>query len=128
MPGPARAGVLIYAKNLEVLSGFYQTLLGLKVLAADAEHRVMENDDAQLVLHAMPPHLAAAVVIASPPDPRVEQAIKPFFTVESLAEAEVLARQLGGFVFGPTWDGPGFQVRNACDPEGNILQLRQRAA
>ncbi len=128
MLGPARAGVLIYAKTLGPLSRFYVELLDLRVLALDDEHVVAENADIQLVLHAMPAHLAADVSIASPPEPRQEQAIKPFFTVTSLAGAERRARDLGGFVFGPTWDGPGFTLRHACDPEGNIIQLRQLAA
>lgn len=128
MPGPARAGVFIYAKDLPRLSRFYETLLGMWVLAADDDHRVIENQDQQMVLHAMPAPLAAEVVVKTPPEPRTEQAIKPFFTVASLERAEGEAAHLGGFVFGPTWEGPGFIVRNACDPEGNILQLRQPAA
>ncbi|MFM8443830.1 MAG: glyoxalase/bleomycin resistance/dioxygenase family protein [Methylococcus sp.] len=128
MPGPSRAGVLIYAKDLGKLSRFYNELLNLRVLAADAEHVVAENNDIQLVLHAMPAHLVAKVTIASPPELREEQAIKPFFTIASLAAAKQQAQELGGFVFGPTWEGPGFTVRNACDPEGNIIQLRQSAA
>ena len=128
MPGPAKAGVLIYAKNLGTLSRFYEELLDLRVLASDNEHVVAENNDIQLVLHAMPAHLAAEVTIASPPEPSEEQVIKPFFTVASLDVAAQRAQQLGGFVFGPAWTGPGFAVRNACDPEGNIIQLRQSAA
>jgi|GEM_PF-2150983 len=70
MPGPSRAVVLIYAKDLGKLSRFYQELLNLRVLAADAEHVVAENNDFQLVLHAMPAHRVADVTIASPPEPR----------------------------------------------------------
>ena len=43
VPGPARAGALIYAKDLERLSGFYQQLLGMKLLKADVEHHVIES-------------------------------------------------------------------------------------
>ncbi len=28
----------------------------------------------------------------------------------------------------PTWPGPGMRVRNVCDPEGNIVHLRERGA
>jgi predicted enzyme related to lactoylglutathione lyase len=125
MSGPARAGILIYAKHLEALSRFYEQLLDMRVLAADADHRVVENADQQLVLHAIPPYIAAQIEITAPPQPREEQSIKPFFTVASLSAAAAAATELGGFVFGPAWDGPGFRVRNACDPEGNILQLRE---
>ena len=128
MPGPSRAGVLIYALDLERLSSFYEHLLGMRVLAADAEHRVLESDDIQLIVHAIPPEYAVGVTVAAPPEPRSEQAIKPFFTVPSLARAEADAAAFGGFVFGPQWDGPGFRVRNACDPEGNVIQFREFGA
>lgn len=128
MPGPARAGVLIYALRLDALSRFYEQLFGMRVLVADAEHRVVENDDVQLVLHAIPPAHAAGITVSVPPQPREAQAIKPFFSVASLAAAEAEAARLGGYVFGPVWNGPGFTLRNACDPEGNIVQLREWAA
>lgn len=127
MPGPARAGLLIYAKNLASLSRFYEELLSLRILTADGERVVAGNDDVQLVFHAIPAQIAAQITISSPPEPRAEQALKPFFTVASLAVAEQQAPEFGGFLFGPTWEGPGFVVRQACDPEGNIIQLRQSA-
>ena len=127
MPGPARAGILIYAKNLDRMSGFYERLLGMRRLVADLQHQVLESEDIQLVMHAIPQHIADTITLSNPPAPREDQAFKPFFTVESLAAAEGLAAQLGGQVFGPVWSGPGFSVRNAMDPEGNIVQLRERA-
>lgn len=124
MPGPARAGALIYAKHLHALSAFYQALLGMKPLAQDAEHHVLENADLQLVIHAIPAHIASTFEIAVPPEPRQEQAIKLFFTVDSLADAEQQARALGGGVLGPVYEGPGFEARNAFDREGNVFHLR----
>jgi len=127
MPGPARAGALIYAKDLERLSRFYQTLLSMQLLSADSEHHVIESADIQLVIHAIAPRIAATFEIASPPEPREEQAIKLFFTVPSLANAAATARSLGGALFGQEYAGPGFKVRNGYDPEGNILQVRENA-
>ncbi len=125
MPGPARNGVLIYAKDLAAMARFYTGLLGLRVLLADAEHQVLESDDGQLILHAIPPHIAASFSIASPPELREEQAIKPWFSVPSLAQAEQAAPALGGRLFGPAYTVQDMTLRNACDPEGNILQLRE---
>lgn len=127
MTGPARAGVLIYAKDLARVSTFYERVLGARVLHADHEHRVIQSSDAQLVIHAIPPRYANEVVVATPPEPRLQQAIKPFFTVASLALAERTAAQCGGLVHGPVWPGPGFRARNVCDPEGNIVHLREPA-
>ena len=128
MSGPARTGVLIYAKNLEMVSSFYERVLGTEVLHADNEHRILQSPDTQLIIHAIPPQYRDSISIEVPPVAREEQAIKPFFTVESLAEAERTAELCGGRVWGPVWPGPGMRVRNVCDPEGNIVHLRERAA
>lgn len=128
MPGPARTGVLIYAKDLAKVAAFYQHVLGARILHADAEHVVLESPDVQLVVHAIPPPYADSIVITDPPEARLEQAIKPFFTVDSLAVAERVAEDCGGRVHGPVWPGPGFRARNVCDPEGNILHLREPVA
>lgn len=127
MPGPARTGVLIYAKNLLEVSAFYEQVLHAAVRHADAEHRVLESADVQLIIHAIPEPYRSAIVIEAPPVAREEQAIKPFFTVDSLAAAEAIAERCGGRVWGPVWPGPGLRVRNVCDPEGNIVHLRERA-
>lgn len=127
MPGPARAGALIYAKDLEQLSRFYQTLLSMTLLSADAEHHVIESADMQLIIHAIPPHIAAKFTIATPPVPREEQAIKLFFTAPSLSAAARVATSLGGSLFGQEYAGPGFKVRNGYDCEGNIFQVRENA-
>lgn len=128
MSGPARSGVLIYAKQLSRVSDFYQKVLGAKVLLSDNEHIVLQSPDAQLIIHYIPAEFADSIVITSPPTPRGEQAIKPFFTVQSLAVAEKAAQDNGGLVLGPVWPGPGMRVRNICDPEGNIIHVRESAA
>lgn len=123
MPGPARAGVLLYAKQLDRLSVFYQRLLGMTVLDANDERQIIANADMQLVLLAMPSHAAAAIDIAVPPVPR-EQTVKAFFSVPDLAVAIATASALGGGAFDVEYAGPGFRARNVFDPEGNIMQLR----
>lgn len=125
MTGPARTGVLIYAKHLDTVSRFYSQVLDMKCLHADAERHILHSGDVQLIIHAIPPHIADSIEIAVPPQPREEQAIKPFFTVESLAKAERIAAESGGLAIGPIWPGPGFRARNLCDPEGNIVHLRE---
>lgn len=125
---PAPSGTLIYAKNLDQVSAFYERVLDAQVLHADPEHKVLQSSDAQLIIHAIPAQFADAMVISTPPVPRQEQAIKPFFTVNSLAAAELAAQQSGGLVWGPVWPGPGMRVRNICDPEGNIIHVRELQA
>lgn len=123
MSSPARTGVLFYAKDLGAVSAFYEQLLGATVVHADETHRVLQTPDVQLVIHAIPPPYAQGIAIRIPPVPREDQAIKPFFTVERLADAEAQVGLLGGQLCGPVWSSPGLAVRNVCDPEGNIVQL-----
>lgn len=125
MPGPACAGALIYAINLEKISDFYQQLFDMALLKADAEHHVIESTDFQHIVHAIPLPIASTITVSSPPEPRDQQTIKLFFTVANLASAEILAHALGGEIFGPTYDAPGFMMRNGYDPEGNIFQARE---
>ncbi|KFN20546.1 VOC family protein [Aeromonas bestiarum] len=125
MPGPARAGALIYARDIGLLTHFYRTLLQMDIRSQDAAFVVMENDDIQLLIHAIPESIACDIDIQVPPILRKQGAIKLFFTVPSLAWAEARAADLGGGLLPQQWPGPGFVLRNAFDPEGNILQLRE---
>lgn len=125
MPGPARAGALIYAKDPGLLTHFYRTLLQMDLLSQDEQLVVLENGDFQLLLHTIPEPYAGQIEVTQPPELRERSAIKLFFTVSSLAWAEAKAADLGGGLLPQQWSGPGFVLRNAFDPEGNILQLRE---
>jgi hypothetical protein len=81
MSGPARTGVLIYAKNVLSVSAFYERILGAKVTREDDDHRVLQAPDVQFIIHAIPEPYGSSIVIQVPPVAREEQAIKPFFTV-----------------------------------------------
>lgn len=108
------------------MASFYETLVPMTRVHASEELIVLQSPDLQLIVHAMPPAIASTVVITSPPERR-ETALKLFFTLSSLAAAEATAARLGGEVFSEQWQGPGFRVRNACDPEGNLFQVRESA-
>lgn len=127
MPGPSRNGVFIYTLDAERLAGFYEAVLGLGRVHTSEQLIVLGLPDAdlQLVIHPIPPPIAATIIITSPPERREDTALKFFFTVPSLAAAQRIAAGLGGAVDDPQWTGPGFVVRNAVDPEGNIFQLRE---
>ena len=124
-PAPARAGLFIYAKDIKRLAHFYQTLLDMARTHTTPDLVVLSSADLQIIVHAMPPHLAADVQLASTPPSREQAAFKFFYTVPSLAAATGTAATLGGDVRPEQWSGLGFVVRNAIDPEGNIFQLRE---
>jgi predicted enzyme related to lactoylglutathione lyase len=127
MSGPARAGLFVYAKDLERLAKFYETIASMARLHSTADLIVLESPDFQLLVHRIPTHIAEGIVITSPPQRRENSALKFFFSVKSIAATSTAAAELGGVVFPEEWAGPGFLVRNACDPEGNVFQIREFA-
>jgi predicted enzyme related to lactoylglutathione lyase len=127
MSGPARAGLFIYAKEMSRVAGFYESLLGMARAYASPELVVLRSPDIQLTVHAIPSAIASSISVSSPPGQRDNAALKFFFTVPSIAEARANAPALGGEVLAQQWQGPGFRVCNAVDPEGNIFQVRESA-
>ena len=128
MSGPARAGLFIYAKELERIASFYEGVAGMQKIHTSDDLIVLESTDIQLLVHKIPEPIASEITIDSPPGPREDTALKFFFTVPSLAQARLAAERLGGEVFNENWKGPGFLVCNAMDPEGNIFQVRENLA
>lgn len=125
--GPASAGLFLYAKDLEAVARFYESVLDMRRLHATSEIVVLHADGLQLVVHAIPAPIAATIHIQSPPEKRTETALKFFFTVPKLATVSALATALGGEVMAERWLGPGFIAANANDPEGNIFQIREKS-
>lgn len=128
MPGPAKSGLFIYAKDLNGLANFYESVLGLRRIHASSDLVVLQSNDMQLVVHAMPPEVASNIVIASPPAPRWAAALKFFFTVPSIDAARAHAAGAGGGVMVERYQGPGFVACNAYDSEGNVFHVREPAA
>ena len=127
MSVPSRATALIHAKDLQRMWKFHQTLLGRRLVHADADHHVIESAQLQLIVHAIPAHFADTFEIVSAPELREEQAIKLLLTIPSLAGAFATAAALGGGFVGHAHSAAGVRVRDGHDPEGNIFQLREHA-
>ena len=127
MPGPARAGLFIYAVDPDRIAAFYEAVAGMSRLHQTPELIVLESADIQLLVHRVPAPIAAEITLTSPPRKRENTALKFFFTVPSLEGARDTASALGGEVFSENWRGPGFIVCNAMDPEGNVFQVREPA-
>lgn len=129
MSGPARAGLSIYALDHQRIARFYEAVLGMSRVHESPEVVVLQSSDIQLVLHRIPADRAATITITvtSPPQRRTS-ALKFFFTVPDIAIARSAAQEAGGDVFLELWQGPGFVVCDACDPEGNVFHVRESVA
>lgn len=100
----------------------------MRQVHADEDIAVLASPDLQLLVHHIPAHIAADIHIETPPVRREDCAIKFFATVPSLVDAGTTAATLGGQLFDERWQGPGFIVCNAMDPEGNVFQIRELLA
>lgn len=127
MANPFTAGAIVYAKDLQRLVRFYAAVADLEIVHEVADHAVLESETYELVVVAIPAATAARIVIAVPPLRRENTALKLSFLVDSLADARVVAKEAGGDLDPPAkeWSFQGMRVCDGCDPEGNMIQVRE---
>jgi predicted enzyme related to lactoylglutathione lyase len=129
MPAPVTAAAVLYAKDVAGVSAFYAAVAGLAVTESEPGHVTLEARGFQLVVVAVPPHVAARIAIESPPVRREDTPVKLVFFVRSLDAATAEVARLGGQMNPPerAWAFQGATVLDGHDPEGNVFQLRQAA-
>lgn len=108
---------MIYAKDLPSMALFYTQVLGLTPIPSTRTPSWLEFAEG-LALHAIPPHIAAGIHIATPPEPREETPIKLLFKSPDLPAT--LAR-LDSHNIPYTLRPCG--AADLFDPEGNIFQI-----
>jgi catechol 2,3-dioxygenase-like lactoylglutathione lyase family enzyme len=125
-PNPA-TGLVIYAKDLRRMTAFYQRTLGLQVVEDDATYAVLQNAQLQLVVQAIPAHIAEQIHIDTPPQAREDTPLKASHLVPSLAAVREAAAATGGVIkpASAEWRFRGQVIVDGLDPEGNVVQFRQ---
>lgn len=63
-------GLVVYAKNKQRVSAFYQMTLGLLTEASDTFHDLLRGHGHEIVVHAIPQEYATDITIEQPPRPR----------------------------------------------------------
>ena len=127
MANPFTAGAIVYAKDIARLARFYAAVADLEIVHEVDDHVVLESETYELVVVAIPAATAARIVISTPPARRENTAFKLSFAVDSLADARTATQAAGGELNPPgtEWDFQGLRVCDGCDPEGNMIQLRE---
>jgi predicted enzyme related to lactoylglutathione lyase len=122
------AAAVVYAKDLDRVSEFYESVAGLSVTAREATYVVLSGDGFRLIVVAVPHWLAMDIVISDPPTRREDTPIKLVLPVASLAAAREAAPAYGGVVDPPDreWAFDGTRVCDGNDPEGNVVQLAEQ--
>lgn len=124
-----KPSAVVFAKDVERLARFYRDVAELTVVHQDKDHVVLDEAGYQLVIHAVPQPVAAAIEIAVPPVVRERTPIKICLPVSGIAHARATATALGGQVGGTAreWTARGFRACDGHDPEGNVFQVRESA-
>jgi predicted enzyme related to lactoylglutathione lyase len=128
MSNKPKLSAVVFAKNVAQVVKFYEGVLSMSIVQADPDRIVLNSEDFQLVIHAIPKEIADTIAIAVPPEIREDTPIKLCLPVSSIAEARAKAAALGGKVRSQDqeWNGPDFRACDGCDPEGNVVQFRER--
>lgn len=130
LSGMAAAAVL-YVKNLELMTAFYVQCLGMTVTdSAEGDFEVLVGDGWELSLVSVPPAVAATIVLTDPPARRQAVPAKLAFEVAGIEGLRPVVDGAGGLVdpAGSAREFRGYRLVDAIDPEGNVVQLRERMA
>jgi hypothetical protein len=122
---PVRPAVVLFVADVPRLAGFYRALGGLSLLHEDAEHVVLAMEGMELVIHALRDESGSPRSVVTV---REDAYWKLCLPVESIAGARAVAVGLGGLI-GPVsgeWQARDFRACDGHDPEGNVLQVRER--
>ncbi len=123
-------GLVVFAKNIKRVSAFYRETLSLATEESDSSHELLRGSGYEIVVHAIPRKYAAQIKIAKPVEPRDETPFKPTFVVADLEVVRAAAVSTGGYLKPAegAWHFRGCTVIDGWDPEGNIVQFKQRDA
>ncbi|MFZ6721284.1 hypothetical protein [Undibacterium sp. Ji49W] len=119
-------GAVIYAKNLSKLSHFYEQIMQFGISHADDTYSILALSHFQLVIHAIPAHIADTFDIKTPPERREDTAIKLVLPVSDIGLARETAARLGGQIDASEheWEFQQCRICDGYDPEGNVFQIR----
>jgi predicted enzyme related to lactoylglutathione lyase len=120
---------VLYVKSLGLMTAFYKRCLGMSVAeSAEGDFAVLVGAGWELSLVSVPPAVAAAIVVSDPPERRANTPVKLVFEVAGIEGLRPVVTGAGGLIdpAGTVRDFRGYRMVDAIDPEGNVVQLRER--
>ena len=111
---------MLFVKDLDRMVAFYRDVLGLEPLEETRLESWVEfrGDGPRFSLHAIPPGIATAIDIDSPPRPREQSNAKLSYAVQSVDATLEKIEAMGLPLLRRPWGGT-----EAVDPEGNVFAL-----
>ncbi len=119
--------IVLWVSDLAAQSDFYGKLLGAKVISSTDGFAELSSDTNSVLLHLLPAEYRTATPLEAGLPAQEEVAIKPVFSVVSIAEAKLAVADTFAR-FGDTVATYGdYSYLDVIDPEGNVIQLQERA-
>jgi catechol 2,3-dioxygenase-like lactoylglutathione lyase family enzyme len=112
MPSLKMARVILFTRQLDVMSDFYGRVLGLKLLSEEKGWREYATGSASIALHS------------GPPSPGSKGPKIVFYAEDVAALRETLVAR--GARFGKARQGEVLTLCDGKDPDGNPIQLSNR--
>jgi hypothetical protein len=124
----SRSGLVIYAKDFKRVASFHQNTLALDAIEQEQDYILLQGEGIEVVVLQIPEHISASITITDPPQIRDDTPIKPAFLVSSLAEVRIAVVETGGTLEprDAAWRFQEMLVLDGTDPEGNVVQFRER--
>ena len=118
--------MVLFVADVAQMTTFYAQIAQMSVLHQESGHAVLAIDGLELVIHSLPPAAIGAPVV--PVVVRDDAYAKLCLPVRSIAEARDDAQRHGGAIASPKkeWEARGFRACDGHDPEGNVIQVRER--
>ncbi|MDB5968831.1 MAG: hypothetical protein JWQ90_1281 [Hydrocarboniphaga sp.] len=128
MSDQQKPGAVLFAKDVTRIARFYEEIVPMSVTHVESELIVLDSADFQLVVHGIPAKIARSIDITSPPALRENAAMKLIFPVASIEAARAKAKAFGGGLHPrkKEFEARGFRACDGYDPEGNVVQFREK--
>lgn len=120
--------VIIFAKNMEEMTSFYENVLGLSCVKTSDDTDTFVSFDAggiQVSLHAIPADYARHIEISVPPTARANTPLKLVFHVDDVEATRTVLNSRGANMKAVQKFGK-LHLCDGLDPEGNIFQISNR--
>ena len=118
--------IVLWVSDLAAQADFYGKLLGAQVISSTDGFAELTDHINTVLLHLLPSEYREATPLEAGLPAQEEVAIKPVFSVASIAEAKLAVA--GTFArFGDSVATYGdYNYLDVIDPEGNVIQLQER--
>lgn len=128
--GTPGVGAVLFASDCCALARFYVEALGFVALEREEDFVRLERDGFELLVHAMHGDAAPRARFDASPRRRSESPVKLVFTVDDFGATRDAVERLAGRLDddAKAWRFRGGRILDGEDPEGNVIQLRERAS